>query len=86
MPRSHVVVQHLTVRKKRFEPVWASLGPQAVELRLNSTAPCTWIRIGLVPGVGRFQGHARLFSLCSVLIVRAPESRTLHIEAASSLL
>jgi hypothetical protein len=67
------------LRRGRTHLVYASLLPRRVRLSINATQPSRWIRIGLLPGIGSFNGSKTVFSFCSILLVRAGESRTLYL-------
>jgi predicted dehydrogenase len=58
-----------------------------IRVSLDATGDSRWLRIGLIPGLGRFTNTTRLFSLATGIWIKAPESRTatVRIGAAGSL-
>lgn len=73
------------LRNRKYVYVGGSLLPKSIHVSLDATGDSRWLRIGLVPGWGRFTNTRRFFSLASGLWIKAPESRTAAVVVGSVL-
>ena len=66
--------------KRKLTMVFGTVLPRRLKVQVDATMPVRWIRIGLVPGTGRFRGTTHLFSFLSLILMRSWESRDCHVE------
>ncbi len=67
-------------RGRHFNLLRWSFLPERISISVNASGRTRWLRIGLLPGTGRFKTDIKLYNFCSFILIKPPEARTYYLE------